>query len=69
MIKIKGTVTLSGDFEVVLDMTEEEFDALSNEEQNEELESAIDWRNVFENSETDGIDVWDLDEVDEEEGK
>lgn len=66
MIKVTGVVTLRGDYIVELDMTEEEFDSLSKRQQDEEIESAIDWRNLVENSETDDIDVYDLEEIEEE---
>lgn len=65
MIRIKGVVTLSNAFDVELDMTEEEFDRLAEWEQNDEIESQIDWHNWTAGAETTEVDVWDLDEVEE----
>jgi hypothetical protein len=60
MIKVIGSIKLRGNYEVELDMTEAEFDALSEREQNEEIEDAIDWRNFLDNCDTDEIDVDDV---------
>jgi hypothetical protein len=63
MIKVSGLVKVSASFEVELDMTEDEFDALSDRQQEELLEGVIDWRDTLESSETDSIDVWELEEI------
>ncbi|UTI41137.1 hypothetical protein [Niallia sp. RD1] len=60
MIKVKGSLTLRGSYEVALDMTEEEFDALSEREQNDEINDAMDWREFLDNSDIDDIDVDDI---------
>lgn len=59
-IKVKGSLKLRGNYEVELDMTEAEFDALSEREQNEEINDAIDWRNWLDNSDLDDLDVDDV---------
>lgn len=60
MIKVIGTLTMRGDYVVHLDMTEEDFDALSEQEQNDEINDAVDWRNWIENAEIHDIDVDDV---------
>lgn len=59
-IKVKGSMTLRGNYEVELDMTEKEFDALSSRKQDDEINDAIDWREFLNNSETDDIDIDDI---------
>lgn len=67
MIKITGTIQLRGDYEIVLNMTEEEFDKLSSRQQEYEIADAVDWRNWLDISDVTDVDVWDIDEVKEEE--
>ena len=67
MIRVKGVVTLRSNFDVELDMTEEEFDNLAEWEQNDEIEAQIDWHDWTAGAETTEVDVWDLDEIGEEE--
>lgn len=59
-IKVSGSLKLRGFYEVELDMTEEEFDALSAHEQNIAIEEMIDWRNWLDNAELDDVDVDDV---------
>lgn len=59
-IKVKGMLTLRGNYEVELDMTEVEFDALSERKQNDEINDAIDWREFINNADVDDIDVDDI---------
>lgn len=63
MIRISGTATVYVDFEVKLDMTEDQFFELTEKKQNELLESAIDWRDALQNGQTDEIEVDDIEEV------
>ena len=62
MVKISGQATLSVPFLVKLDMTSEEFEALSESKQNEILEESIDWMSTMRNAETEDIDVWGIHE-------
>ena len=55
---------MNGNYEVKLNMTESEFDALSEREQNDEIADVIDWRNWLDNAD---IRDSDIDEVQEEE--
>jgi hypothetical protein len=65
MIKVTGTLRLRGNYTVELDMTEEEFDNLSEREQNEEIESSIDWRNWVEIADLYDLDVDEVEETEE----
>jgi hypothetical protein len=66
-IKVSGSITLRGNFEVELDMTEEKFDALSERKQNEAIENAMDWRNWLDSTDQlDDVDVYDVKETKEE---
>jgi hypothetical protein len=57
MIKVKGELRLRANFEVDLDMTEEEFDALSRWKQEDVISGEIDWRNWLDNSDVVDLDV------------
>ncbi|WP_438498038.1 hypothetical protein [Paenibacillus sp. IHBB 3054] len=63
MIRVTGKAKLIVNYDVELDMTEEEFDSLSERKQNEVLDDAIDWIEVCRNADVDEIDVDDLVEV------
>ncbi|MCC3381934.1 hypothetical protein ACFQ5D_18055 [Paenibacillus farraposensis] len=63
MIKISGRATVLVDYEVELDLTEDEFYELTEKKQNELLESAIDWWDALRNGQTDEIEVDDIEEV------
>ncbi|MGO4951992.1 hypothetical protein [Paenibacillus sp. S25] len=63
MINIYGTATVYVDYEVKLDLTEEQFSELTEKEQNELLQSAIDWQEALRNGQTDDIEVDDIVEV------
>jgi hypothetical protein len=67
MIKVKGVIVMRNDFEVVLDMTEEEFDQLRHHEREDEISESINWHDWLEGSDIHDIDVWDIEEVEEEE--
>lgn len=65
MIKVTGTMSLKTDFTVELDMTEEEFDALSGQRQDELIDGEIDWYMALRSADLDDIDVWDIVEIEE----
>lgn len=67
-IKVSGVARLNVDYTVELDMTEEDFDALSQDEMDLLIEDSINWPSVLSDAEVVDIDVDDLWEVDEEEG-
>jgi hypothetical protein len=56
-ITVKGEITLRGNYEVKLNMTEDEFDNLSEQEQHDLIEGGIEWKEWLDNSDTDDIDV------------
>lgn len=64
MIKVSGEVTLKVRYTIELkNMTAEQFDALSERQQNALIDETIDWSNELRNAETDEIEVWDVDEI------
>ena len=65
MIKVSGEVALKVRYAVKLNMTEEEFDALSERKQNELIDGAINWHDELRNAETDEIEVWDIESAGE----
>ena len=62
MITVTGQARLKVPYTVQLDMTTEEFDALSERKQNELLDDSIDWKDACRNAELDDIDVDDVQE-------
>lgn len=60
MITVTGDATLRVQYAVDLDMTEEEFDSLSERKQNELIAESIDWHSIMRNAEVNGIDVDDV---------
>lgn len=66
-IIVHGEATLKVNYGVELHMTEEEFNNLSTRQQNRLLEKSIDWYEVSRSAEVDDIDVYELDEVEEDE--
>lgn len=66
MIKVSGRITLSIDYTVKLNMTEEQFDNLSERQVNKLIDESIDWHNAMNNAEVEDVDVWDLEEVEGE---
>lgn len=65
MIRVNGEATLKVPYVVDIDMTEEEWDAMSEGQQNEELESRINWYIECKNAEVDDMDVWDVTEIED----
>ena len=63
MIKVHGTAELEVDFIVQLNMSEEQFESLSEREQTNAIDEAVDWRGIMQSAELRHIDVWDLEEV------
>ncbi|KZE65027.1 hypothetical protein AV545_03655 [Paenibacillus jamilae] len=63
MIRISGTATVRVNYEVELELTEDEFYELAEKKQNELIESAIDWWDALLNEQTDEIEVDDIEEV------
>lgn len=59
-IEVVGSLKLRANYRVTLDMTEEEFDRLSEREQNDEINDMIDWKDVLDNSDLDELDVDDI---------
>lgn len=66
MIKVSGVFKLTGSYEVELNMTEEQFYALSERQVTDLIDSQIDWLEATRNSELDEIEVYDLQEWEEE---
>lgn len=62
MIKVTGHATLKVPYTVELDMAEEAFDALSEGEQDDEINSSIDWHEATRNADVDEIEVDDVEE-------
>lgn len=60
MIIVNGEAKIRVDYSVELDMTEEQWDSLSEKKQNEILDSAIDWMYACRSGEVDNIEVYDV---------
>jgi hypothetical protein len=63
MIKVQGLLSIRGNYEVVLDMKKEEFNKLSLNKQDDEINDAIDWSNFLDNCDVDDIDVDSVENV------
>lgn len=66
MIRVSGTAKLRVEYSVNLDMTEEQFDAMSEREQTELLDRKIDWMDACSSGELYDLDVDDVEEIEEE---
>lgn len=66
MITITGNATLKVPYEVEIDMTEAQFDALPISKQNELIDSAIDWKDACRSGEVDDIEIDELVEAEDE---
>lgn len=62
MIKVSGTATYTVGFELQLDMSEEEWDRLSDRQQNEVIDNFIGLYEM-ESAEMDDCDVWDVENL------
>lgn len=60
MIEVVGEATLKVRYSVELDITEEEFDNLSERKQDALIDEAINWHETLKNAETDEIEVDDV---------
>lgn len=63
MIEVTGRATLKVPYKVRLNITEEQFDAMSERQQNELLDSTIDWHSTMSSAEADDFDVDDVETV------
>ena len=63
MIRVNGSAKLKTDFTVDLNITEEEFDAVSSRQQDLLIENSVDWQEAMRQAEVDDIDVDDLEEI------
>lgn len=66
MIKINGVIGFTLGFNAEFDMTEEQWMNLKESEQMELIVEQFD-RHDYNNMETDSLEVWDLDEVEDTE--
>lgn len=66
MIKVRGRARLDVQYEVVLNMTEEQFAALSDFNAQNALDAAIDWHSIMGDADVDEIEVDEYFEVEEE---
>lgn len=63
MIEVYGVAVLKTNFSVELDMTESEFEALSERKQDLLIDDAINWPDATRNAEVDEFDVWEFREI------
>lgn len=63
MIKVTGTVWLTVEFEAEIDMTEEEFNAMTEHDRAALLENASKWRDAVESAEVDEFEINEIDDV------
>lgn len=64
-INVYGNIVLKLKFDVEIpDMTEKEWDALSERQQNHMIESRINYGEEMRNAEVDEVDVWEAREID-----
>lgn len=63
MIKVSGDATLKVRYEVELDITEDEFDALPANKQDELIDAAVDWQEACRNATLDTVEIYDLVEI------
>ena len=63
MIKVSGSAKLCVNYDVELNMTEEQFDALSYRKKEGLINANIDWHDALRNADVTDIDVDDLEEI------
>lgn len=63
MIEVYGKAILKVDFNVELDMSEDEFEALSEKKQDALIDSKINWHSTLRSAEVDEFDVYEFREV------
>lgn len=64
MIRVSGTASVDVDWEIEVDMTEEEFDNLSEKAQNQLIDSHVDWLDECRNGSVDDIEVDEIEHMD-----
>lgn len=57
MIEVNGTAKVRVDYSVNVDMTVDDWDALSDNEQNKIIEGQVDWMDACRSGEVDDIEV------------
>ncbi|MBO1909723.1 hypothetical protein [Sporosarcina sp. 6E9] len=62
-INVYGNAVLKARFSVELDMTEEEFEALTEHQKDNLVDSKIDWHNAMQGAEVDEMDIWEYREI------
>ncbi|HLG26730.1 MAG TPA: hypothetical protein VI423_03000 [Paenisporosarcina sp.] len=62
-IRVSGSAKLRVGYTVELEMTEEDFDNLSEGQQNEIISDSINWGDIMSDAEVDDIDVDELEVV------
>jgi hypothetical protein len=60
MIEVNGTAKILVDYSIEVEMTVEEWDALSQKKQDEYIENHVDWMDACRSGEVDDIDVDDV---------
>ena len=63
MIRVSGKIKLKMPYSVVLGMTKDEFDSLSERKQNELLEGKIEWHNELKNVIATDVNIDDITEI------
>lgn len=63
MIEVTGEATLKVKYSVELDISEDEFENLSERKQDEMIEDAINWHEILKNAETNEIEIDDVFEI------
>jgi hypothetical protein len=66
MITVTGTVSLKVSYSVEFDMTEDEWDSLLPSQQDDLLDSHVDWKEACRDAEVDGFDIDDVKDSAEE---
>lgn len=67
MIRVSGRAELTVPFNIVLNMSGAQFEALSDSRANDLIEETIDWLGATRNAEVSDIDIWEYDEVNKDE--
>lgn len=57
---IKGEITLTAKYEVELEITEENFNRMSEEEQKEYIENEINWDDFLQDANTDNVEIEEI---------
>lgn len=65
MIEVTGRVTLKAPYKVRLNITKDQFDAMSEHQQNKLLDSTINWHATMSSAQADDFHVYDVETVGE----